>query len=63
MLNSKSFLCLDFGAGSLKAAEFEPNEMGSLLLKQYGVKSLGLEGSQDTTREATLIDDTGVRRR
>jgi type IV pilus assembly protein PilM len=55
MLNSKSFLCLDFGAGSLKAAEFEPNEMGSLLLKQYGVKSLGLEGSQDTTREATLV--------
>jgi type IV pilus assembly protein PilM len=55
MLNSKSFLCLDFGAGSLKAAEFEPNEMGSLLLKQYGVKALGLEGSQDTTREAALI--------
>ncbi len=55
MLNSKSFLCIDFGAGSLKIAEFEPNEAGSLQLKQYAVKSLGAEGSQDVSREATLL--------
>ena len=55
MLNSKSFLCLDFGAGSLKIAEFEPNEDGSLQLKHYAVKSLGAEGSQDASREAALL--------
>src|SRR6266576_210840 len=46
MLNSKSFLAVDFGAGSLKAAEFETNEAGGLRLKQYGIKSLGPEGAQ-----------------
>jgi type IV pilus assembly protein PilM len=54
MLNSKSFLSLDFGAGSLKAAEFELDVAGNLLLKQYGTKSLGLEGSQESTRENVL---------
>ncbi len=28
MLNTKSFLTVDFGAGSLKLAEFEINESG-----------------------------------
>ncbi|HYE31433.1 MAG TPA: type IV pilus assembly protein PilM [Methylomirabilota bacterium] len=55
MLKSKSFLCLDFGAGTLKAAEFELNENDSLVLKQFGIKSLGLEGSQETRREAVLL--------
>jgi len=55
MLSSKSFLCLDFGAGTLKLAEFELNETGSLLLKQYGIKPLGIEGSQDSKREAVLL--------
>lgn len=54
MLNSKSFLSLDFGAGSLKAAEFELDEAGNLLLKQYGIRPLGLEGSQDSSRENVL---------
>jgi type IV pilus assembly protein PilM len=54
MLNSKSFLAVDFGAGSLKLAEFEPNEAGGLRLKQYGIKALGLEGAQETTREAAM---------
>src|SRR5215831_20949990 len=54
MLNSNSFLSLDFGAGTLKAAEFELNEAGSLLLKRYGVRSLGLEGSQESARETVL---------
>src|SRR5213596_3666696 len=55
MLNTKSFLAVDFGAGSLKLAEFEVNEAGSLRLKQYGLKSLGAEGAQESTREATIL--------
>ena len=55
MLKSKSFLAVDFGAGSLKLAEFEPNEAGGLRLKQYGIKPLGIEGSQDqATRETAM---------
>src|SRR5437867_5881830 len=54
MLNTKSFLCLDFGAGSLKVAEFEPNEAGTLRLKQFGLKPLGFEGSQEAAREAAM---------
>src|SRR3974390_115640 len=55
MLNSKTFLAVDFGAGSLKLAEFEVNESGGLRLKQYAIKSLGSEGSQETKREATVL--------
>ena len=55
MLNTKSFLSLDFGAGSLKAAEFEVTESGTLLLKQFGLKSLGGEGAQEATREAAIV--------
>jgi len=55
MLNSKSFLAVDFGAGSLKLAEFEVNEAGGLRLKQYGLKALGAEGAQESTREATVL--------
>ncbi len=54
MLKSKSFLAVDFGAGSLKLAEFEVNEAGGLRLKEYGIKALGAEGAQETTREATI---------
>jgi type IV pilus assembly protein PilM len=55
MLNSKSFLAVDFGAGSLKLAEFEQNEAGGLRLKQYGIKSLGIEGAQEATREGAIL--------
>ena len=55
MLNVKSFLAVDFGAGSLKLAEFEVNEAGGLVLKQYAIKSLGLEGSQEAKREAIIL--------
>ena len=54
MLNSKSFLAIDFGAGSLKVAQFEQNQAGGLTLKQYGIKALGVEGSQEATREEVL---------
>src|SRR5271157_81524 len=54
MLNTKSFLAVDFGAGSLKLAEFEINEAGRLRLKQYGLKSLGVEGTQETAREGAI---------
>ena len=55
MLNVKSFLAVDFGAGSLKLAEFEVNEAGGLVLKQYAIRSLGLEGSQEAKREAVIL--------
>src|SRR5438876_3409991 len=55
MLNSKSFLAVDFGAVNLKIAEFEINDDGGLLLKQYGLKSLGQDGTQENTREAAMI--------
>ncbi len=55
MLNTKSFLAVDFGAGTLKLAEFELNEAGGLRLKQYGLKPLGAEGAQETAREATIL--------
>src|SRR5579862_5714818 len=54
MLNSKSFLAVDFGAGSLKLAEFEQNEAGGLRLKQFGIKPLGLEGSKEDAREGAI---------
>ena len=70
MLNSKSFLTVDFGAGSLKLAEFEVNEAGGLRLKQFGIKPLGAEGSQESAREGAvqkaltyLIAEKGIRAR
>jgi type IV pilus assembly protein PilM len=54
MLNVKSFLAADFGAATLKVAEFEPNEAGGLRLKQYGFRPLGQEGLQESSREAAL---------
>ncbi|MEI8289535.1 MAG: type IV pilus assembly protein PilM [Verrucomicrobiota bacterium] len=55
MLNTKSFLTIDFGAGSLKLAEFEAHENGGLQLKNFVIKPLGLEGSQEGTREKTIL--------
>jgi type IV pilus assembly protein PilM len=55
MLNSKSFLAVDFGAGSLKVAEFELNEAGGLSLKDFIIKPLGAEGAQESAREAALL--------
>jgi type IV pilus assembly protein PilM len=55
MLNTKSFLAVDFGAGSLKLAEFDVNEAGGLRLKQYGFKPLGAEGAQESAREAVIL--------
>jgi len=55
MLQSKSFLAVDFGAGTLKLAEFEVNESGGLRLRQYGMKPLGPDGAQENTREAAIL--------
>ncbi len=55
MLGSKSFLCIDFGAGSLKLAEFDVNEGGTLRLLRYGLKPLGLAGAQDSAREGVVL--------
>jgi type IV pilus assembly protein PilM len=55
MLNTKSFLAVDFGAGSLKLAEFETNEAGGLRLKTFSIKPLGPEGAQEATREKVIL--------
>ncbi len=55
MLNTKTFLAVDFGAGSLKLAEFEINEAGGLCLKNFSIRPLGLEGAQESSREATVL--------
>lgn len=54
MLKSKTFLGIDFGAGSLKVAEFALTPQGGLRLLRFGVKALGLAGSQDAAREGAL---------
>lgn len=53
--NPKSFLAIDFGAGSLKLAEFDITEAGGLSLKYFDIRPLGAEGSSDATREATIL--------
>jgi type IV pilus assembly protein PilM len=55
MLNAKSFLTVDFGAGNLKLAEFETNDAGGLSLKSFAIKPLGQEGAADATREAAIL--------
>lgn len=55
MLKSNSFLCIDFGATTVKVAEFEPNETGSLRLKNYTLRSMGQEGSVEADREAVVL--------
>jgi type IV pilus assembly protein PilM len=55
MLNSRSFLTVDFGAGSLKVAEFELNEAGGLSLKDFTIRPLGAEGAQESAREAAVL--------
>lgn len=54
MLKAKPFLTIDFGAGALKIAEFEINDGGALVLRQFGSKPLGLEGSQESARERVV---------
>jgi type IV pilus assembly protein PilM len=52
---SKTFLALDFGAGTIKSAEFEVSEAGVLVLRQFGIKPLGADALQDATREAAVV--------
>ena len=53
-MNSKSFLGIDFGAGSIKAAEFLETESGGLYLTAFGSTPLGLAGAQDAAREGAV---------
>jgi type IV pilus assembly protein PilM len=55
MLNVKSFLAVDFGAGSLKLANFELSEFGGLLLKSFILKPLGAEGLVEATRKEVVL--------
>lgn len=55
MLNTKTFLTVDFGAGSLKVAEFETSESGGLILRRNVLKPLGQEGAVESKREAVVL--------
>src|SRR6185369_12333474 len=55
MLSPKTFLAVYFGAGSLKLVEFDTNPAGGLVLKSFAIKPLGLEGSQDSSREKAVL--------
>src|SRR5688500_15295428 len=55
MLNTKPFLCFDFGAGSVKVGEFIATEQGTLTLTQFGMNALGQEGRQESKREAAVL--------
>lgn len=55
MLQTKSFLAVDFGAATIKVADFEINEAGGLLMRDWGTKSLGQEGVQEATRESAML--------
>ncbi|HAV62940.1 MAG TPA: hypothetical protein DCY13_11315 [Verrucomicrobiales bacterium] len=54
-MSNKSFLAVDFGASTLKIAEFDITPDGALAVRNYGVESLGLAGSQDAAREGVVI--------
>ena len=45
---------INFGAGTLKIAEFEPTESGSLCLCAFGSYPLGLAGAQEAVREGAV---------
>ena len=53
-MKPKSFLGIDFGAGTLKIAEFEPTESGSFCLCAFGCYPLGLPGAQEAVREGAI---------
>jgi type IV pilus assembly protein PilM len=55
MLNAKSFLAVDFGAATIKVAEFEITEGGGLVMRHWGTKSLGQEGTQEGSRETAML--------
>ena len=46
----KPFLCIDFGAGTLKLAQFDSAKAGALRLLKYGTRPLGLAGSKEGER-------------
>ena len=60
MLKTKSFLAVDFGAGSLKLAEFQLNDGGGLSLINYAIKSLGLEGASQEAAAREALDAQGT---
>ena len=52
-MSSKTFLAIDMGAGTFRAAEFEPTSEGVRLVR-FGVKPLGLEGASERARPKAL---------
>jgi type IV pilus assembly protein PilM len=54
MFTHKAFLCLDLGAGSVKAAEFQVSKGSDLSLKTFSIKALGPEGLLESKREKAV---------
>lgn len=54
MADSPTFVSINFGMGSLKVAEFDRLGDGMLFLRDYVVRPLGIGGSMESQREATL---------
>lgn len=55
MFTHKSFACLDLGAGSVKAAEFQVSKGNEIVLKNYGIQSLGADAFQESKREKVVV--------
>ena len=48
-------MAVDFGAGSLKLAEFEVDDAGALRLLNFVIKPLGADGAIEAKREAVIL--------
>ena len=55
MFTHKSFACLDLGAGSVKAAEFQVSKGNQIILKNFGIRALGPDGLQESKREKAVL--------
>jgi type IV pilus assembly protein PilM len=54
MFTHNSFACLDLGAGSVKAAEFQVSKGNQIILKNFSIQALGPDGLQESKREKAV---------
>jgi hypothetical protein len=55
MLQTKSFLAVDFGAATSRLRSSRLTKAGGLYMRDWGTKSLGQEGVQEATRESAML--------
>jgi type IV pilus assembly protein PilM len=55
MFTHKSFACLDLGAGSVKAAEFQVSKGNQITLNNYGIQPLGSDALLESKREKAVL--------